>query len=200
MGAGADKHGSDNNAVAMRSAGNWAVLGLVIQRPGYGYELFKRGERTYGKAIVFSHQAAVYNALTALEKHGLIEEVPPDDNSSQEPRRQPKPRYRATPTAVPAYQDWLVFQATQEGHRSEQLAVQVASLEPPDGLVVLKRYEQHLFAERKMLAEPAAVAEGSPLARRLVHEARRLEAEPALKWAQYARRQLEAIVAAEGHR
>lgn len=35
----------------MRSPLNWALLGLVIQRPSYGYELVQRFERIYEDAL-----------------------------------------------------------------------------------------------------------------------------------------------------
>jgi DNA-binding PadR family transcriptional regulator len=47
-----------------------AVLGLVIERPGYGYELTQRlNERIEG--LEFS-DSAVYPALDSLQKNGLI--------------------------------------------------------------------------------------------------------------------------------
>ena len=36
----------------MQSPVNWALLGLVIERPSYAYELAKRFERTYGSVLV----------------------------------------------------------------------------------------------------------------------------------------------------
>jgi DNA-binding PadR family transcriptional regulator len=123
MGARVDIQGSDPNAVAMRSAVNWAVLGLVIQRQGYGYDLYQRFDRTYGGALALSCEAQVYKALTALKNRGLIEELPASE-TSEDDRRQPKPRYRATPAAVPAYQDWLIFQVTQDRQRSALFSLQ----------------------------------------------------------------------------
>ena len=50
----------------MRSPINWALLGLVIQRPSYGYELVQRFERTYEDALELSSPSQVYTALDAL--------------------------------------------------------------------------------------------------------------------------------------
>lgn len=181
----------------MRSPVNWVVLGLVIERPGYGYDLFRRFERTYGNALELSCQAQVYKALTALERRGLVEQIRPDAATPEE-LRQPKPRYRASAEAVRGYQDWLITQVTQERQRSELFPLQVAALPARDALVVIDRYEQHLLQDHRN-ARNAPTHEGSSaLARRLVQERKRLEAGLALKWAEYARRELEAAIDAQG--
>jgi hypothetical protein len=37
---------NDRSTATMRSPINWGLLGLLIQRPSYGYELVQRFERT----------------------------------------------------------------------------------------------------------------------------------------------------------
>lgn len=184
------------SALAMRSPINWAVLGLLIERTGYGYELFHRFERTYGDALQLSTPSQIYGALEALERKGLIERLP-SERPNAEPERQPKPRYQATELGKSDYLDWLMAQVTQERQRSELFPLQVAALPPRDALVVIERYERHLLAERTS-ARPAMMLDGSsPLARELVEEARRSETGVALKWTAYARRKLEATVNAD---
>ncbi len=177
----------------MRSPVNWVVLGLVIERPGYGYDLFRRYERTYGKTLELSCQAQVYKALTALERRGLIEQRR-SDTAAPEELRQPKPRYYASAEAVRVYQDWLITQVTQERQRSELFPLQVAALPARDALVVIDRYEQHLLQEHRSARNAPALDGSSALAGRLVQERRRLEAGLALKWTEYARRELEATI------
>ena len=63
----------------MRSPLNWALLGLVIQRPSYGYELVQRFERTYEDALELSSPSQVYTALDALRRRSLIEELPAEE-------------------------------------------------------------------------------------------------------------------------
>src|SRR3981081_4599722 len=84
---------------------NWALLGLVIERPSYAYELAQRFERAYDGALSLSSTSHVYTALGTLQNRSLIEEVPGTRSG-----RQPKPRYRATPSGVEEYRDWLVEQ------------------------------------------------------------------------------------------
>lgn len=187
--------GSGRRTFAMRSPVNWGVLGLLIDRPGYGYDLFQRFKRTYGKTIELSCQAQIYKALNALEGRGLIEPLPSEIAEPEEELRQPKPRYRACAEAVPAYRDWLVTQVTQEGQHVELLAIQVGALPPHDALVVVDRYEQHLLSERE--SAPPMPDSAPALARRLAAHAKQLEAGLALKWTTYARCELEASIDAQ---
>ena len=190
--------GSERRTFAMRSRVNWGVLGLLIERPGYGYDLFQRFKRTYGESIKLSHQTQIYKALNALEERGLIEEVPADV-APREERRQPTPRYRARAEAIPGYREWLITQVTQERQHLELLALQVGALPPRDALIVVDRYERHLLSERE--DAPPALDRASVLARELAEQAKQLETGLALRWTTYARRKLEAAIdAAAGDR
>ena len=42
---------NDGNVSAMRSSINWAVLGLLIERPAHGYDVFRRFDDAYAGAI-----------------------------------------------------------------------------------------------------------------------------------------------------
>jgi DNA-binding PadR family transcriptional regulator len=181
----------------MRSPVNWALLGLLIERTGYGYDLFQRFERTYGGALELSCPAQIYKALTALEGRGLIERLP-QDGAAPEELRQPKPHYRASAEGVRSYQDWLISQVTQERQRSELFPLQLAALDPCVALAVLDRHEQSLLQERETARHPPVLDGASPLARELVEEVKRLETVQALKWIEYARRKLEASIGAQG--
>src|SRR5450755_3254873 len=75
----------------MQSAVHWALLGLVIERPSYGYELAHRFEHAYAGMLHLSGISYVYTALDTLQRRGLIEEI-----AGTRAGRQPKPRYRAT--------------------------------------------------------------------------------------------------------
>lgn len=173
----------------MRSPVNWAVLGLLIERAGYGYDLFQRFERTYAEDLRLSTPSQIYGALRALESRGLIEQLTPDD-ASTEAGRQPKPRYRATGQGKSDYQHWLIAHVTEKRQPSRLFARQLAVLGPSAALVVLERYEEALLAERGT-GHGARSLYGSTLAHRLVEEGKRLEAGEALKWIEYARRELE---------
>ena len=74
----------------MQSAVHWALLGLVIERPSYGYELAHRFEHAYDGMLRLSGISYVYTALDMLQRRGMIEEI-----AGTRAGRQPKPRYRS---------------------------------------------------------------------------------------------------------
>src|SRR5580704_2766418 len=86
-GEGSTRH----EAAPMRSPVNWALLGLIIERPSYAYDLAQRFERRYGQALPLSNVGHIYTALGVLGDRGLVEEIPGTRQG-----RQPRPRYRAT--------------------------------------------------------------------------------------------------------
>ena len=179
----------------MRSPVSWALLGLVIQRASYGYELVQRFERTYEDALELSSPSQVYAALDALERRCLVERIAVDEDDAL---RQPKPHYRATAEGVHGYRDWLVAQLHEERRRSRLFARQVAMLASGDALVVVERCEQACLREAAG-TRPANPQIDDPtddpthltdLAARLVDEEERLAVGARLAWVAYARRQL----------
>jgi DNA-binding PadR family transcriptional regulator len=182
----------------MRSPVSWALLGLVIQRPSYGYELVQRFERTYGDALELSSPSQVYTALDTLARKALIEEIPAGAGDGVV--RQPKPHYRATAAGEHDFQDWLVAQLHDERRRSRLFAHQLAVLPVREALAVVGRYEQECLKQASrapMAATGEHSSEGSsPLASRLVDEEERLALDARLSWIEYARRELTALAAA----
>jgi DNA-binding PadR family transcriptional regulator len=179
---------------AMQSPVNWALLGLVIERPSYAYELAQRFDRTYEGALSLSSTSHVYTALHALERRGLVEEVPGSGTG-----RQPKPCYRATDGAVEHYQRWLVSQFADECRRQRLFAMELAALmsDPDIARGVIDGYEQACVAEGG--ESPLRPTDGSfggvesRLATRLASEQNRLAVGARLEWVQYVRRQLKAL-------
>lgn len=180
----------------MRSPVNWALLGLVIQRPSYGYELVQRFERTFAAALELSSPSQVYTALDMLARHGLIEEVPVAEE--RDGVRQPKPHYRATDAGVRGYCAWLLTQMDEERRRCKLFAQQLVLLGPRMALEVVGRCEQACLIE--ISAMPAPRSPDSPeeraggLVDRLVCEDDRLRMNGRLAWLHYARRELEALL------
>jgi DNA-binding PadR family transcriptional regulator len=181
----------------MRSPVNWAVLGLMIERPSYGYEILQRFERNYGELLKLSSPSQIYTALDSLADRGMIEatsEPPPGVTS-----RQPRLHYRATEEGVLRYQEHLVDQAEEDRRRSSLFARELAALAPEAALAVLDRYEQMCLAQATRArpgegdAEPAAPDAFTTLADRLAAEEERLATEAKLPWVDYARRELRAI-------
>jgi DNA-binding PadR family transcriptional regulator len=182
----------------MRSPVNWALLGLVIQRPSYGYEFVQRFERTFAEMLELSSPSQIYTALDSLARRGLIEEVLPA--GERDVVRQPKPHYKATRAGVHSYSEWLLSQLEDERRRCRLLAQQLALLPPKEALSVIDRYEQECLKEAGAPAGAARRSEGSPdgssaLVERLTVEDDRLRVGARLAWLEYARRELEASAA-----
>jgi DNA-binding PadR family transcriptional regulator len=196
---------NERGGAALRSPVSWALLGLVIQRPSYGYELVQRFERTYAEVLELSSPSQIYTALDALERRALIEKLPPAE--APELSRQPKPHYRPTPLGVESHADWLIEQAHDERRRSHLFALQLAVLGPKGSLDVLARYEQACLLDASAAAGPQRRAgqdktetqssgdgrQVGELAARLLREEQRLSLQARLAWIGYARRELTAL-------
>ncbi len=128
----------------MRSAVNWALLGLVIERPSYAYDLAQRFERRYGSVLSLSNIGHVYTALSALGTRGLVQEIPGTREG-----RQPRPRYQSTPKGVDEYRAWLVSQVSDDRRRHELFVLALAALarEPGGLLEVVTSCEQEWLSE-----------------------------------------------------
>jgi DNA-binding PadR family transcriptional regulator len=196
-GAGATERG----AAAMRSPVGWAVLGLVIQRASYGYELVQRFQRTYGSALELSSPSQIYTALDTLASRALVEQFAeklPAESSRGGIGRQPKPHYRATAAGVGAYREWLLAQQHDERRRSRLFALQLVMLAPSDAQAVLERMERACLTRAARGMRIAGANNGSPrepggLVERLVCEEDRLAVDARLAWIGYARRELGAL-------
>jgi len=193
---------AQRGATAMRSPVSWALLGLVIQRPSYGYELVQRFERTYGDALELSSPSQIYTALDALVQRGMIEELPSEEMAAI--GRQPKPHYRATAAGVSDYEQWLIAHADEDRRRGRLFAQQLAVLAPERALAVIERYERACLQEAGRTApaaRPGAGREGAGgLAARLLAEEHRVATGAKLAWIEYARRELAALVRARAGR
>jgi DNA-binding PadR family transcriptional regulator len=178
----------------MQSPVNWALLGLVIERPSYAYELAQRFDRTYEGALSLSSTSHVYTALRTLEDRGLVEEVPGSGTG-----RQPKPCYRATPGAIEDYQRWLVGQLAEECRRQRLFAMELAALmsSPDVARGVIDGYEQACIQEGGdsplRATDDTSADAGAGLAGRLACEQNRLAVGARLEWVQYVRRELKAV-------
>ena len=175
----------------MQSAVNWALLGLVIERPSYAYELARRFERAYEGALSISSVSHVYTALAALRERGLVQESPgprPDSRSRR--------RYEATALGLTQHSDWLVEQVFEERRRQRLLISQLGALsrDPDRAIAVLDRYEAVCLREIAAAPPPGDTTPGTTgLISRLTGEEARLAVGAKLRWVQYARTQLIAI-------
>lgn len=200
----------------MRSAVNWAVLGLVIERPSYGYELFQRLERRYG-GVLDPPISQIYAALNALERAALIEPLPvaehgdePDDGLRPAARRQPKVHYRATASGARAYREWVAEQMRDDPHHVELLR-RIAGTAAAGGdrvgtmRALVDAYERACVEEASKLPLPPVRSAATPaaaageLVERLVLAARRGLLDAHFAWIVYARKEIDAFDATRPH-
>ncbi|HET7341991.1 MAG TPA: PadR family transcriptional regulator [Methylomirabilota bacterium] len=127
----------------------YGVLGLLIERRGYGYELVQRLGARLGQAWQLN-PSAVYAALDQLEDAGLIEAMPQDKaeapesaaNAAASPRARRLARraervfYRATEAGVAEFDAWLARPSTRVEPIRSELALKLA-LARPDAVAPL---------------------------------------------------------------
>jgi DNA-binding PadR family transcriptional regulator len=110
----------------------YAVLGLLLERRGYGYELDQRLAARLGPAWQLS-RTAVYGALDQLEQAGLIRgTLRPASSADRVARRAGRVVYDPTPEGEAAFASWIA----QSAHRCDPirsaLALKVAVARPCD--------------------------------------------------------------------
>ncbi|HST56003.1 MAG TPA: helix-turn-helix transcriptional regulator [Solirubrobacteraceae bacterium] len=179
----------------MRSQVNWAVLGLVIERPSYGYELYQRFERVYRGVLSVSSFSHVYTALNVLEARSMIERIPGKHSVEPGVDRQPKPHYRATDGGLQSYQEWLIAEMCEDRRRS-QLFVRELSVfvqQPEVVLHILERFEHAVLEQAPKAPISTSLGVDSGLIARLAAEESRLSTEAKLAWIQYARQVFAAL-------
>jgi DNA-binding PadR family transcriptional regulator len=188
-GEAADRH----DATPMRSPVNWALLGLIIERPSYAYDLAQRFERRYGETLPLSNVGHIYTALGVLAGRVLVEEIPGTREG-----RQPKPHYRATPLGVGEYRGWLIGQVGEDRRRNQMFVLALGALtnEPEQLREVMVGYEQACLSEG--MSTPISGAAETPdsalaLLGRLSDEENRLAVGAKLQWAEYARQELKKL-------
>jgi DNA-binding PadR family transcriptional regulator len=199
--------------VRIRSAVNWAVLGLVIERPSYGYELFHRLGRRY-EGVLAPPISQIYAALDALERAALIEPLPEEQLASialEEParpraRRQPKVHYRATASGARAFRAWIAERMRDDPQHVEllrRLAAAAGAGFEQIGVMheLVDHYERCCVEEasRMPLARArngAPAAAGGELLERLMLAARRGLLDAQFAWIDYARKEIDAFARA----
>jgi DNA-binding PadR family transcriptional regulator len=136
----------------------YAVLGLLAQRRGYGYDLVQRFEEQVGPAWQLN-AGAIYVALDKLEQEGLVKPVSGADGEAPPTRRRtargaPRVIYEATPRGLERFEEWMATGSSMSPLR-EELHLKLA-LSAPRNLprlieltydqeqACLERLEQHL--------------------------------------------------------
>jgi DNA-binding PadR family transcriptional regulator len=110
----------------------YAVLGLLVQRRGYGYDLVQRFEEQVGPGWQLN-AGAIYVALDKLEQEGLVRPLPSDDGAPLTRRRTvrgaPRVIYEATDRGVQRFDDWMSAQSPMAPFR-EELHIKLALSRP----------------------------------------------------------------------
>jgi DNA-binding PadR family transcriptional regulator len=135
-----------------------AVLGLLVQRRGYGYDLVQRFEEQVGPAWQLN-AGAIYVALDKLEQEGLVRPVSGEDGAPtrrRTTRGAPRVIYEATPDGVERFEEWMVARSSMSPLR-EELHLKLALSQPRNlprlieltyeqEQACLERLEQHMGA------------------------------------------------------
>ena len=173
----------------MTSVVNWTLLGLIIERPSYGLELYKRYERMYSDLLPISESSHVYAGLNELERRSYIQEVRVPRAALASVGRQPKLHYQATPAGIRSYIDWLVAQADVERRRQALWVRQLAIFadEPSMALHVLGRFRSQ-YLQGTTDDPPSSPVPGSrdQLIEELLDKRQRIAGGGMLSWLKHA--------------
>ena len=106
----------------------YAVLGLVIERPGYGYQLALRLHERFGSSAFAP--SGVYSALDQLTREQLVR---PHGRNGAVPVRRASPRvtYEATGAGVDHFERWMLGSSPAPPLRDE-LHMKIALCRPRD--------------------------------------------------------------------
>jgi DNA-binding PadR family transcriptional regulator len=101
----------------------YAVLGLLAQRRGYGYDLVQRFEEQVGPAWQLN-AGAIYVALDKLEQEGLVRPIVSAEGDPPPTRRRttrgaPRVIYEATAEGLERFEDWMATRSSMSPLREE---------------------------------------------------------------------------------
>ncbi len=170
-----------------------AVLGLLLERHGYGYDLMQRLEERLGPAWQLN-PSTVYAALDQLEDEGLILARQPEQATPLPRRAQRRVFYEPTECGRVAFQEWLRRPAVQLEPIRGELQLKLAVAREED-LPALLDVVDHAELVTRMLLEECREKAGDggpePAAHaRLAQVAALLRLEGELGWLRTAREAL----------
>lgn len=133
------------------------VLGELMRRRGYGYQLHDRLRDVLGDVFGFS-DTVVYPALQALAQRGLIVEVdriPSRRDDHWANQRNPRIIYEATPAGERHYREWIAA-PTRKSPLREELHLKLIGAGPAELPLLLDALDSVEDDCCKRLAEIAA--------------------------------------------
>jgi DNA-binding PadR family transcriptional regulator len=176
----------------------YAILGLVIERPGYGYQLAQRLEERFGSSAFAP--SGVYSALDQLSRDEFVRAAG-EMGGGRARRAAPRTIYEATDEGVEHFEAWMLGSSPTPPLRDE-LHMKIA-LSRPSNLPRLIElvYGQELACmgrlhDLKLLSEAESnghVQEWSRLMRILSRDAEIALWKARIEWLQSARELLERL-------
>jgi DNA-binding PadR family transcriptional regulator len=175
----------------MKAGTKYAVLGLLLERPSYGYEVLVRFRRAFDAGQWAITPQGLYASLDRLERDGLIEPIALETADTS--RRQPKTPYRVTADGARALRHFLETPMSPDPTRAEFLVrLQCAASKDSEALLrMLDGYENACLDELGRLTHGGdEIAQIGTLVELLALEDRRLGIQARLTWIDFARQQL----------
>ncbi|HEX5308496.1 MAG TPA: PadR family transcriptional regulator [Solirubrobacteraceae bacterium] len=166
-----------------------AVLGLLIERPGHGYDVARRLRERFGSSGFAP--TGVYSALDQLSGEGLVRAGGPLGAGGE--RSAPRTIYEATERGCEQFDRWMLAGSSMANIRDE-LNMKLALSRPRDlpALIELAhKQEQECLARLSQLKSPQASAHGRALswpevADLLVRDAEARQLQARIEWLQRA--------------
>lgn len=174
-----------------RSTVDMAVLSVIIERPGHGYDVGTRFVSRY-EGLYRTTVQHVYKNLRRLGQHGLIEPLDVVGAAPPGSRGQaPKATFRATATGARTFRAWIAGPISPTAARRELFtrlrALQAVRPDDHHGmLALLDRYQEAVLGSIGFVGRGPAVTVVDELA----HEDHEATIEGQLRWCDAAREKL----------
>ncbi len=177
----------------------YAILGLVIERPGYGYQLAQRLDERFGSSAFAP--SGVYSALDQLSRDAFVRAA---GELGPGPARRAAPRmiYEATDEGIDHFESWLLGSSPAPPLRDE-LHMKIALCRPASlPRLIDLIYGQELACMGRLRdikrtsdsEAPGAVQEWSRLMRLLARDAEIALWKARIEWLRSARGLLESLL------
>lgn len=168
-----------------------AVLGLVIERPGYGYDLARRLQERFGSSGFAP--TGVYSALDQLSSDELVRSAGSRSGPANE-RAAPRTIYEATPKGMDYFEEWMLGGSSLAPVRDE-LYMKIALSKPHNLsrlLELARAQEEECLLRLQALRHPATRSRAAPrawsdVAVLLVRDAEIKQLQARVEWLQKAR-------------
>jgi DNA-binding PadR family transcriptional regulator len=167
-----------------------AVLGLLVERRGYGYELMQRLEERLGPAWQLN-PSSVYAALDYLEAKDLVASRAREEPGSVS-RGQRRVVYEATPAGRAAFEKWVRDPASRLEPVRSEILLKLITARAEDVPALLQTIDHAESGARALCEECRSLAghsrhESGAGARKLVVGAAILRLDAELRWLQVVR-------------